>query len=288
MTGYGKAEGFNDVGSWSWEVKSVNGRGLDIRCRLGSGMERLESVVREKVAAAMKRGSVTVSLKFFIDPSQKTVTVNRELVEQILNAAKDIAGEAGSKPSLDAIFGVPGVVQISTITENLDQGGTLDLELLKDLDKALNMLRKSGCIEGKKIAEICSSHLGEIKTIINSLATAAEVQPERIRDRLAEKISSVLDDDRIPEDRLAQEVALLSIKTDVREELDRLKTHRDAAESLLANGGEVGRMLDFLSQELSREANTLCAKSSDVDLSKSGLKLKAVIDRLREQAQNLE
>ena len=114
------------------------------------------------------------------------------------------------------------------------------------------------------------------------------MQPERIRDRLAEKISSVLDDDRIPEDRLAQEVALLSIKTDVREELDRLKTHRDAAESLLANGGEVGRMLDFLSQELSREANTLCAKSSDVDLSKSGLKLKAVIDRLREQAQNLE
>ena len=287
MTGYARADGASEAGNWLWEVRSVNGRGLDLRCRL-DGLERLEAAVRGRAAAVLSRGSVTVSLRFNANPARLAVTVNRELVRQILDAARDIAGAAGAAPSLDAVFAVPGVVEIGAPFDDPEEQEQLDTVLLECLDRALANLRRAQLDEGRRIAAVCAGHLDEIEHRRAAAAGAAAAQPERIRDRLSERIAAVLEPGAVPEERLAQEIALLAVKADVREELDRLASHLEQARDLLVQGGAVGRKLDFLSQEFSREANTLCAKSADPDLSRTGLALKAAVDRLREQVQNLE
>lgn len=288
MTGYARAESSSGSGSWQWEVKCVNGRGLDVRCRLGNGLDRLEPAVRERAARALGRGSLSVSLRVSADSALRAVTVNRELVQQILDAAADVAGDAGAKPSLDAVFAIPGVVEIGAPLDDPAARDALDATLLGGLDRALAELREFQQAEGSRIVDVCAGHLDEIDALRREASETAAAQPARIRDRLAEKLAALLAPGAVAEDRLAQEVALLAIKADVREELDRLAVHVEAARELLAGGGAVGRKLDFLSQELSREANTLCAKSSDAELSRAGLALKTVIDRLREQVQNLE
>jgi uncharacterized protein (TIGR00255 family) len=288
MTGYARAESSSGSGSWQWEVKCVNGRGLDVHCRLGNGLDRLEPAVRERAARALGRGSLSVSLRVSADPALRAVTVNRELVQQILDAAADVAGDAGAKPSLDAVFAIPGVVEIGAPLDDPAARDALDATLLGGLDRALAELREFRQAEGSRIVDVCAGHLDEIDALRREASETAAAQPARIRDRLAEKLAALLAPGAVAEDRLAQEVALLAIKADVREELDRLAVHVEAARELLAGGGAVGRKLDFLSQEMSREANTLCAKSSDAELSRAGLALKTVIDRLREQVQNLE
>jgi len=288
MTGYARAEGSNDAGTWLWELKSVNGRGLEVRCRLGKGLDRLEPAVRKRVARALDRGSLSVSLQYSSNPALRVVTVNRDLVQHIMDAAIDVAGEAGAKPSLDAVFAIPGVVEIAAALDDPAARDVLDAELLESLDCALVGLRGSQQSEGARILEVCVGHLDEIEALLIEAHEVAEAQPARIRDRLSEKLAALLDRGAVAEDRLAQEVVLLAVKADVREELDRLAAHVEATRELLAGGGTIGRQLDFFSQEFSREANTLCAKSSDTDLSRAGLALKTVIDRLREQAQNLE
>lgn len=287
MTGYARADGAGDAGTWLWEVRSVNGRGLDLRCRLG-GLERLEPAVRGRAAVVLARGSVTVSLRFQGNPARNAVTVNRALVRQILDAARDIAGEAGAAPSLDAVFAVPGVVEIGAPFDDPDEQEQLDADVLDCLDRALADLRRSQREEGGRIAAVCAGHLDEIQALCAAASGAAAAQPERIRDRLAERIAAVLEPGAVAAERLEQEIALLAVKADVREELDRLASHLEQARDLLGRGGAIGRKLDFLSQEFSREANTLCAKSVDPDLSRTGLALKAAVDRLREQVQNLE
>jgi len=286
MTGYARAEGSSDAGTWLWEVKCVNGRGLDVRCRLGNGLDRLEPAVRGRAARALDRG--TVSLRYSSNPAHRAVTVNRDLVQQILDVAADVAGDAGAKPSLDAVFAIPGVVEIGAALDDPAARDALDAELMDGLDRALAGLRGSQMAEGARILAVCEGHLDEIEALRIEAQETVEAQPARIRDRLTEKLAAVLAPGAVAEDRLAQEVALLAVKADVREELDRLAVHVEATRELLAGGGTVGRKLDFLSQEFSREANTLCAKSSDTELSRAGLALKAAIDRLREQAQNLE
>ena len=288
MTGYARAEGSNDAGTWLWELKSVNGRGLEVRCRLGKGLDRLEPAVRKRVARALDRGSLSVSLQYSSNPALRVVTVNRDLVQHIMDAAIDVAGEAGAKPSLDAVFAIPGVVEIAAALDDPAARDVLDAELLESLDCALVGLRGSQQSEGARILEVCVGHLDEIEALLIEAHEVAEAQPARIRDRLSEKLAALLDRGAVAEDRLAQEVVLLAVKADVCEELDRLAAHVEATRELLAGGGTIGRQLDFFSQEFSREANTLCAKSSDTDLSRAGLALKTVIDRLREHAQNLE
>ena len=288
MTGYARAEGVHGGAAWLWEIKSVNGRGLDLRCRLGPGFDRLEPLVRRRAAAALGRGSVSVTLRYTPDPARRTVTVNRDLVQSILDAAKEVAGDAGSNPSLDAVFAIPGVVELKDADEGEGGRDALDAALLAGLDDALAGLQSARREEGARIAVGLEAQLGEMSDLIEQAAAAAAAQPGVIRRRLAERIAEVLEPGSLPEDRLAQEVAMLAQKADVREELDRLGAHAAAAGDLLAGGGAAGRRLDFLSQELAREANTLCAKSADSELTAASLALKTAVDQFREQVQNLE
>ena len=288
MTGYARSDGMAEGGTWLWEVKSVNGRGLDVRCRLGSRHDRLEPAVRGRVTAAFARGSLSVSLRHAPDPSRRTVVVSQDLVRHILTAAADVAGDNMRLPSLDAVLAIPGVVEIGEAEDDTAARAALDVALLAGLDHTLRDLRAAREAEGTRIAEVCAAHLDEIDALVAAGAARAAAQPQAIRARLAKRLAAVLEPGAVPEDRLAQEVAVLAAKADVREELDRLSTHVGAARELLADGGSIGRKLDFLCQELAREANTLCAKSADSDLTRIGLDFRTVIDRLREQVQNLE
>ena len=288
MTGYARAEGVDEAASWLWEVKSVNGRGLEMRCRLGGGLDRLEPMVRERVSAALARGSVSVSLRVVRDAAQRSVVVHRDLVRRVLEATADVAGEAGGRPSLDAVLGIPGVVEVREAEEDEGARDRLDSALLDGLGRALADLATARREEGNRIHVLLEAHLDEIAALVSGAAGVAATQPRALQAKLTERLAELETAANVSEERLAQEVALLAAKADVREELDRLEAHVAAARALLREGGAVGRRLDFLAQELSREANTLGSKSADLDLTRLSLALKAVIDRVREQAQNVE
>ena len=288
MTGYARAEGGANGTTWLWEVKSVNGRSLDVRCRLGNGLDRLEPVVRERTAAAISRGSLSVSLQCARTGAGRTVTINDELVRRVMAAAAEISGGMGTL-SLDAVFAIPGVVEIGEPDQSDVAREQSDHAMVKDLDRALTSLNSARREEGARLAVVLRTQLDEIVALSGDASRCAAAQPDAIRAHVMARVAALLGDGApLPTDRLAQEVALLAIKADVREELDRLSAHAEAGRDLLQAGGAVGRRLDFLAQEFAREANTLCAKSSDAELTRVGLALKAVIDRFREQVQNLE
>jgi len=288
MTGYARAEGTLNGSMWLWEVKSVNGRGLDVRCRLGTGLDRLEPVVRERSAAALSRGSLSVSLQTMRPGAVRTVTINDELVRRVMAAAAEISGGMGTL-SLDAVFAIPGVVEIGEPEQSEAERDQLDQAMVKDLDRALASLNAARRTEGTRLVAVLRAQLDEIVALAGDASRCAAAQPDAIRAHVQERVSALIGEGTpLPPDRLAQEVAMLAIKADVREELDRLSAHAEAGRELLAAGSAVGRRLDFLAQEFAREANTLCAKSSDAELTRVGLALKAVIDRFREQVQNLE
>jgi uncharacterized protein (TIGR00255 family) len=288
MTGYARAEGGANGTTWLWEVKSVNGRGLDVRCRLGNGFDRLEPMVRERAAAAVSRGNVSVSLQCGHAGAGRTVAINNELVRRVMAAAAEFSGGEGAL-SLDAVFAIPGVVEIGEPEQSDSEREQLDNALIKDLERALANLNAARREEGSRLVAVLRAQLGEIVTLAADAGRCAAAQPEAIRKNVQDRLAALIGDiTPLAADRLAQEVALLAIKADVREELDRLSAHAEAGRELLTAGGAVGRRLDFLAQEFAREANTLCAKSSDAELTRVGLALKAVIDRFREQVQNLE
>jgi uncharacterized protein (TIGR00255 family) len=288
MTGYARAEGSAGAATWVWEVKSVNGRGLDVRCRLGNGFDRLEPAVRERAAAALSRGSISVSLTYTRSGSARSVTVNQDLVRQILAAAAEVSGGKQSL-SLDSVFAIPGVVEVADPIESDEDRERTDAALIADLDRAFANLNAARRAEGARLKAVLVAQVDEIVGLGAQAAHSAAAQPAAIRQHVQDRIAALVGEHTsLSADRLAQEAALLAIKADVREELDRLTAHAEAGRDLLNGGGAVGRRLDFLAQEFAREANTLCAKSSDGELTRVGLALKAVIDRFREQVQNLE
>lgn len=285
MTGFARAEGGHGGATWQWEVRSVNGRGLEVRAKLATGLDRLEPQVRERTAAAVARGSVSISLRVTRPGEARAVSVNRELVRVL----RSVAAELGETVSLDAVFAVPGVVEVSDPTEDEAERERLDAAMLADLDRALADLKIARRAEGGRIGAILSGLLDEIAAITKAAAGNASAQPDLLRAKFTQRVAEMLaDTPPLAPDRLAQEVALLALKADVREEIDRLGAHIAAGRDLLAEGGPVGRKLDFLTQELGREANTLCSKSADADLTRAGLALKVAIERFREQVQNLE
>jgi uncharacterized protein (TIGR00255 family) len=288
MTGYARAEGTANGISWAWELKSVNGRGLEVRSRLGNGFEHLEPEVRKRAAAVLGRGNVSVSLRVSRTAGNCQVNVNRDLLAQLFEAARDVAGD-GPPPSVDALLAVSGVIEISEPVPSEDDREVLDNALLADLDCAVAKLAAARSEEGARTGEVLVGHLDAIAQLTEAAKKSAASHPAAIRDKLIERINGLVDGDvAIEPERLAQEAALLAVKADVAEELDRLSSHVEGARDLLNDGGPVGRRMDFLSQEFAREANTLCAKSAEAELTRLGLELKAVIDRLREQVQNLE
>jgi uncharacterized protein (TIGR00255 family) len=290
MTGYARANGAVPGISFAVEIKSVNARGLDVRMRMTPGYDGLESEIRRRIGKALSRGSVTLNLNVERVGEGGRVVVNHQALDAVLAAIKEIGPRVNAGgPTLDGILGLKGVLEQHEGPLEPEVEETLHAAILAAVDTALEGLQRARLDEGARLATILSSQVDEIAR----LREQAFAHPGRGRDvilaRLREQVADLMASSvGLPEDRLAQEALLLATKADIREELDRLSAHIASARQLIAAGGPVGRKLDFLSQEFNREANTLCSKSNAVDLTAIGLDLKAVIDQLREQVQNIE
>ena len=290
MTGFARTAGAAGDYSWSWELKSVNSRGLDLRCRLHGGLDALEVAARAAATKRFHRGNVTMNLTMNRPGATAEIRINEDVLGAVLAAAAELAKRIDAPPpSVDGLLAMRGVLETVEREESEAERKTLEAGVLATLDEALDGLATDRASEGRRLDGIVA---GQIETIAELTAAAgqlAAVQPAALKARLQRQVAALLDNaDGLAEDRLLQEAAVLATKADVREELDRLAAHVDAARELLADQGAVGRRLDFLAQEFNREANTLCSKSQDAALTKVGIELKTVIDQFREQAQNIE
>jgi uncharacterized protein (TIGR00255 family) len=287
MTGFARTEGARGPVSWAWEVKSVNGRGFDLRVRLPSGLDALEPAVREAVQKRFRRGSVTANLQLQRESGGSAPKVNRAQLAAVIDAIRPFIAEGVvAPPRLDGLLALRGVLEIEDRSDP-EEEERLRADLLKSFSAALEALTVSRRAEGAALAAVLADAVDRIERLRDVAAAHAATQPETIRERLRERIAELIGD-AFPEDRLAVEAAALAVKADVREELDRLAAHVVSARELLASPEPAGRRLDFLSQEFNREANTLCSKSADAELTRIGLDLKAAIEQFREQAQNVE
>ena len=290
MTGYARKDGGDGLLTWSWEIKSVNGRSLDVRCRVQSGYEALEPVARALVQQNCARGNVQVSLGVNRGRLPRRVRINREALESVVEAITDLDGKVpAAPPRLDGLLGVPGVVETVEEEETKELLDIREAAMEEDLVLALEALTAMRQSEGVRLKALVAGQLREIARLTDAAEECSSARPEALRERLRKQVEELLQaSPALSEERLAQEAALLATKADVREELDRLRAHVAAAQELVEAGGAIGRRLDFLCQEFNREANTLCSKAGDVTLTRVGLDLKAVIDQLREQVQNIE
>ncbi len=290
MTGFARTDGIHGEARWTWEVKSVNGRSLEVRCRLPQRMDWLEPVAREAASARLSRGHIGIALNFDQADVPADLRLNEALLERLLAVAAEFAADGrAAPPRIDGLLGLRGVVESVVPVEDEAAREARDAALVSSLHDALDKLADARRAEGEQIDATLRDQLDEIAVLADRAATAPALAPEAIKARLAEKLAALLDEGTgLPEDRIAQEVAVLAVKADVREELDRLRAHLVGARELLDGGEAVGRRLDFLCQEFNREANTLCSKSNDLSLTRIGLDLKAVIDQFREQVQNVE
>ncbi len=288
MTGFARTEGQLGGCSWTVEVKSVNGRNLDIRCRLPVGFDGLEPLARKEIAKRFKRGSLNLVLTVTHSAGSGQVRINRPLLDQLWALAREYAGEAAPPPRFEALLGVRGVIEVVEEAETATLEA-LEAPLATDLMLALNRLAAARAEEGARLAEVLNRQVESIATLVNAASACAATQPAVLRERLRAQLALLTESlPALSEERLAQEAALLVARGDVREELDRLRAHIDATLDLMKADDAVGRRLDFLCQEFNRETNTLCSKSTDTELTRIGLALKAAIEQLREQVQNIE
>ncbi len=289
MTGFARAAGADASFSWLWELRSVNGRGLEVRFKLPPGTDQLEPSLRPAVAARFARGTIQASLTLSARDST-SVTVDRALLRYLADEARALTDllPGAAPPRIETLMALPGVVRRATGEEAPPDDSLLEA-MFGDFESALGALSDMRAAEGARLAATVAALLDRIERLHTEAAAEAALQPEAQRTRLAELIQRLLGDGHaVPPDRLAQEVALLASRSDVTEEIDRLASHITAARGLLAQGGPIGRQLDFLVQEFMREANTLCSKSASAALTAAGLQLKAVIEQIREQVQNIE
>ncbi len=294
MTGFARTDGGLDGVSWAWELRSVNGRGLDLKFRLPAGLDAMEPALREAAGQRLRRGNVTANCTLRRDERPRLVADPAALA-QVLALAQDLAQRipGAAPPTAEGLLALPGVLRSATADEEAALTEAHRTAVRQGFAAALDQLVQARCAEGTRLAAILSAQLAEIAALRAQAQTQAADQPAAQRTRLQETLALLLRDtdiqhDRLPEDRLAQEVALLAARSDVREELDRLDSHIQAAHALLAEGAQVGRRFDFLVQEFVRETNTLCAKSASTALTATGLRLKATIEQMREQVQNVE
>ena len=290
MTGFARAEGQHDGFGWAWELKSVNGRGLDIRTRAPQGFESLEPLARQKLGEALKRGNVNVSLVVERRTGEAGIRINRAVLDQVLALQAELAGKVdAAPPRLEALLAVRGVVEAGEEEADEEARAARDADILAGLEQAVKAMVASRLEEGARLAAILTGHLDRIEELTAQAQALGSVQPEALKARLRQQVTELLEaSPALNEDRLAQEAALLATKADIREELDRLAAHIAAARELMQAGSQIGRRFDFLCQEFNREANTLCSKSGDAELTRIGLELKAVIDQRKEQGQNVE
>ncbi|HVW75926.1 MAG TPA: YicC/YloC family endoribonuclease [Rhizomicrobium sp.] len=291
MTGFAESTGSHEGLHWRWEVKSVNSRSLDLRLRIPPGYDGLEPAVRRLAGERFLRGALQLSLSIETPESARGLTVDATALASAVRIAREVAAETGLAPArVDGLLALKGVIVADDGVSELDSvaRGMRDAALLESLGLAFDKLARERAREGAKLAALLTSQVEEIERLVQEAARLAAAQPAALKARLQIQIRELLEGNAISDERLAQEVALLATKADVREELDRLTAHVQDARALVAQGRGVGRKLDFLAQEFNREANTLCSKSADIALTRNGLALKAVIDQFREQSQNVE
>lgn len=293
MTGFAREGGSTADGTaFVWELRSVNGRGLDLRLRTPPGQDALEPLVREAAGKRLKRGNVSANLSLKREERPR-LAPDPAALDQLLEIAQALAARipGAAPPRAEALLALPGVMraEVPEAEEGADEARRG--ELAAAFSRALEGLVAARRAEGEALHRVLSALLDEIVALHEAAGREAAGQPEAQRARLMEQVGALLGEGgtaRVPEERLAQEVAILAQRSDVREELDRLGAHIEAARGMLRTGEGVGRKLDFLVQEFMREANTLCSKSASVALTRVGLDLKAAIERLREQAANVE
>ena len=292
MTGFARSEGEADGISWIWEVKSVNGRSLELRLRLPPGFEPLEPQLRAALSQRCRRGNVSATLSV-TRLSPPAIRINRAVLQQIVALSRELAQEVAGEmeaapPRLDGLIGMRGVIE--TIEDDPEE--VVEARRAAILDSwgvALDRLAAARSQEGARLASLLADQRADLARLVELAQASAAVQPAAIRARLEALLGELAGlAAAVPEERVAQELALLVTRADVREELDRLRAHIAQAGELLDKGDAIGRQLDFLCQELNREANTLCSKSADIELTRIGLSLKAAIEQFREQVQNLE
>jgi uncharacterized protein (TIGR00255 family) len=290
MTGFGRSAGVHGETSWHWEVRSVNGRGLELRFRMPSGLEALEIKARSLAQEKLARGNCTLNLALRRETGQLAIRLNEAALSQALAAAERAQALTNKEaPNLDTLLAMRGVVEVVEGEESEETHAKLEDALLKGLGAALDQLVAARKAEGARLASVMTNQLGQISDLVERVADASARQPQAIRQRLTEQVTRIMETGAgLDPERLHQEALLLAAKADIQEELDRLRAHVAAANDILAQDPPAGRGLEFLAQEFNREANTLCSKASDVEISRAGLELKTVIDQLREQVQNIE
>jgi uncharacterized protein (TIGR00255 family) len=289
MTGFARTDGSVGGLAWAWEIRSVNGRGLDLRLRLPNGWDAIEPVLREAAGKVLKRGNVSGTLTLKRETEAK-LAVDADALDQALSLAMALHARipGSAPPQAEALLALPGIMRSATV-DPAEERAAATAPVQAGFADALAGLVSSRAGEGARLRGVLIGLLGEIAALRDRASGEAADQPAAQRARVMETLQTLLREvPPLPEERLAQEVALLATRSDVREELDRLSSHIAAAHVLLDEAVNIGRRFDFLVQEFNREANTLCSKSASAALTATGLKLKAAIEQLREQVQNIE
>ncbi|WP_370674558.1 YicC/YloC family endoribonuclease [Pleomorphomonas sp. PLEO] len=289
MTGFARVDGSAAGNRFAWELRSVNGRGLDLRLRLPTGFDAVEVAVRRKASEALARGNVSINLTVTRETSAQTFRIDENLLSALIDTARRYSGTPGIREaSLDGLLAVRGVVELVEAAPDEDSAKAFEAELVAAFGRVLTDFQASRASEGLALTRILGEQVDEVARLVTEVEALPARTPEVIRDRLEEQLAALLSREDIDPQRLHLEAALIATRADVREEIDRLKAHIAQARELMASDAAVGRRLDFLAQEFNRESNTLCSKSNDTALTRIGLSLKAVVDQFKEQVQNVE
>jgi len=288
MTGFGRADGAGDGWTWSVEARSVNGRNLEVRFRGPHGFDAVERAAKAAGQARFARGQVSIGLQAKrTDASEASVAVNAAVLARYLTLANELAEDGATPPSADGLLALRGVIETPEEVDDPEARSALEAAMAHTVEQALDALKASRQQEGALLAPVLEDFIARIETLTAQAESEAAAQVETIRERFTRRITELAPDAPGLDERIFLEAAALAAKADVREELDRLTAHVAAARQLAASA-PAGRKLDFLMQEFMREANTLCSKSATTALTGIGLELKAVIEQLREQVQNVE
>jgi uncharacterized protein (TIGR00255 family) len=288
MTGFARGAGTLGDHSWTWEIRSVNARGLDVRFRLPSGVDGLEPGLREAVGRACRRGTVNVALDLRRTSAAAGLQINRAALDKLLSLQAALGASVDqAPPRLEALLAIRGMLEEAD--EAPVDEAPLHAALASGFASVLDQLADARAAEGARLAAMLSGHVDVIARLTEEAAASSAMQPQIVAERIKRQLATLLEERvTVAPDRLAAEVALIAARADVTEELDRLRAHVAAARGLIGEGGAIGRKLDFLSQEFNREANTLTSKSGDIEVTRCGLALKNAIEQFREQVQNIE
>ena len=290
MTGFARSDGAHSNVRWHWELRCVNGKSMDIRCRLPYGYERLEPDLRKLVAKYVSRGSVQASLNLKQEDAASELIINETALEAVVQAAKRLVETTGARaPSADGLLALRGILEQSALLEDDEIIQARNTEILNSLETALNDLAAMRKREGEHLSGILNSQVGNIEKLMlqirQEVAKTGDLMVKRLRRQIAQVIETA---QSLDEDRLYQEAVIQAAKADITEELDRLDAHIVATRTYLSTEGPIGRKLEFLVQEFNREANTLCSKSPTKEITELGLEMKTAIDQIREQVMNIE